>query len=39
MMPNKGRWSLCLNMNCPKKAQRQQKKDEPEKKADAEPPK
>ena len=28
MMSNKGRWSLCLNMNCPKKAQKQAKKDE-----------
>ena len=23
MMSNKGRWSLCLNMNCPKKSQKQ----------------
>ena len=39
MMPNKGRWSLCLNMSCPKKADRQAKKDEAANKTEQEPAK
>jgi DNA topoisomerase-1 len=27
IMQNKGRWNLCLNMSCPKKAQRAAKKE------------
>jgi DNA topoisomerase-1 len=25
---NRGKWTLCLNMNCPKKVERKEKKDE-----------
>ena len=27
-MQNKGRWTLCLNMDCPKKASRNSKKEQ-----------
>ena len=30
LMSNKGRWTLCLNMSCPKKAQKNAKKEEGE---------
>jgi hypothetical protein len=27
LMQNKGRWTLCLNMSCPKKEEKKAKKD------------
>lgn len=37
LMSNRGRWTLCLNMNCPKKSKKETKKEKPAREASAEP--